>query len=388
MGLNLHLYPSALTHDSRIMKATKSLLSLGIFSEIHVVGIHDGNLVEHEDWDDKRKVWRVRIGRPLPIPKLRSISLHLNWAIKIIRRYNGEDVMVVQCHNLDVLPLGVLMRIGKRNCRLVYDAHELETERNGLRGINKKVAKLKERFFIRFADEVVAVSESIVSWYKEHYKIENVSLVRNVPHNDSRRPSGGVRLDRSIFRRKFGIGDDSLIFLYQGALMRGRGIELLLEVFSRLGKGRHIIFMGYGSYYEHMIQEYAVKYPNIHYHQAVSPQEVHQHTVGADIGLCIIEDACLSYYFCLPNKLYEYTLAGIPVIASDFPEMARAVKELGNGWTVAVDEESIFKLIRQLTPESIEEKRRNSVKAQNRIGWHNEEATLLEVYRRLILESS
>jgi glycosyltransferase involved in cell wall biosynthesis len=378
-GLNLHLYPSTIVYESRMLKVTKSLRDAGIFNEIHLVGMHATGLREHEQLDAGRHVWRVPLRKPPPIPKMRGALKSLQWASKIIRRYYKKDVSVVHCHSLWDLPIGVFMKLTRRNVKLVYDAHELETERNGLAGLKKRLAKVRERALIRFVDQVLVVSESIAEWYRQRYKNVSVTVVKNIPYNNQ--PS--ACLDRrSVFRDKFDI-KDGIIFLYQGALMKGRGIDLLLSAFSKAGGGKHIVFMGYGSY-EQKIKEFAALHKNIHFHEAVSPDEVLAHTAGADVGVCLIENVCLSYYYCLPNKLYEYMLSGMPVIVSGFPEMTRLVEELGNGWQTPLEEDRLVALIEQIDKRAIEAKRLNSIKARAKIGWHLEEKKLMGVYQALL----
>lgn len=361
-----------------MLKVTKSLADSGAFTEIHLVGINEPGLPEHEQIDSVRSIWRVGLSTPLPIPKMRGILKFSQWAAKILTRYRKANLSVVHCHSLSDLPIGVLLKLTKKGVRLVYDAHELETERNGLTGIGKKLAKIKERQLIRFVDHTLVVSESICRWYHENYDGRQITVVKNIPCNDH---SFLQRPAPSIFRDKFDI-DSGLVFLYQGALMRGRGIELLLNAFSRVEDNKHIVFMGYGSY-EDEIKKFASRFKNIHFHEAVRPDEVMQYTVGADIGVCLIENTCLSYYYSLPNKLYEYTLAGMPVIVSQFPEMSKLVSEFDNGWATLVCEEDLLKLIERIDSPSVETKRQNSIKARVTIGWDVEAQKLLAAYQGL-----
>ena len=51
----------------------------------------------------------------------------------------------------------------------------------------------------------------------------------------------------------------------------------------------------------------------IRLHPAVRPQILAEYTASADVGMCLIEDTCLSYRYCMPNKLFEYFAAGVPL---------------------------------------------------------------------------
>jgi glycosyltransferase involved in cell wall biosynthesis len=66
---------------------------------------------------------------------------------------------------------------------------------------------------------------------------------------------------------------------------------------------------------------------NVHYLPSVSPELLSEYTSSADIGISLIEDVCLSYRYCLPNKFFEFAMAGLPIVVSDLPEMRRMVEE-------------------------------------------------------------
>jgi glycosyltransferase involved in cell wall biosynthesis len=260
---------------------------------------------------------------------------------------------------------------------LVYDCHELETERNGLRGINQVVDRWVERALIRRCDAVVVVSESIADWYAGTYGIPRPAVVRNIP--DVRGQAAGG--DRRIFRERFGIPDEALVFVTQGALFAGRRIEELLRIFERAAPGRHLVVMGYGPL-EELVRATAARVPNIHFQPAVPPGEVLRHTQGADVGIHGGENVCLSYYYSLPNKVFEYVLAGVPVLGNDWPEIRRLVAGEGCGWVVA--EEAWQAAVDGLTWEAVAAARARTAAAAARYSWAQEETVLLDVYQKVL----
>jgi glycosyltransferase involved in cell wall biosynthesis len=274
--------------------------------------------------------------------------------------------------------LGVALKRRHAGAKLVYDAHELETERNGLGPLGRRGARLLERGLIGQVDQAFVVSRSIADWYRARYPALRLDVVRNRPAPRPLRPSAA---SRDAWRQRLGIRS-GLVFLYQGALIPGRGIDLLLAVFSQAPRDRHMVFMGYGAL-EPEVRARARECPNIHFHPPVPPQDVVSSATGADVGVCLIENTCLSYYLSLPNKLYDYVAAGLPILVSDFPEMRAEVERLGNGWSVAVSREAVARLVAELSPEAIAQKAERSRDAQH-VGWETEEPVLLEAYRRLL----
>jgi glycosyltransferase involved in cell wall biosynthesis len=121
-----------------------------------------------------------------------------------------------------------------------------------------------------------------------------------------------------------------LIFIYVGILSRGRGIEELLNVFSDPAVSAHLVCMGYGDLAA-TIASVAKENPKVHLHPPVPHHLVVEYASGADVGLCFIENVSLSDYYCLPNKLFEYCFAGVPVLASDFPEIRKVVERFALG---------------------------------------------------------
>ncbi len=382
VGLNLHIYPTTFRHESRILKETESLVQSGTVGDVRIAAVWDEGLPEHEVIDGRRHVWRVRLwcGANPSSPALKALRL-IEFQFRVIAAYVRAPVDVVNSHLLSVLPAGVVLRV-LRGARLVYDTHELETETLGAGGLRKRLAKLVERTLIPFCDAIITVNQSITRWYENTYRLTNVYTVRNVP----RRVTGGRAARPSTLRRDLGIPDDELVFLYQGLLGEGRGIDVLLDVFSRTSARRHLVLMGFGGR-EAQIREKGRTHPNIHFHPAVQPDLVHDYTQSADVGLCLIENVCMSFYLSLPNKLFEYVMAGLPVIVSDFPEMRRVIEEGGCGWPVPVDAEALFTLIDGLSSDEIRARRDAALLYRSTIGWEDEEAALVRLYQALPLRA-
>lgn len=390
MPIDLHLYPSYLQNESRILKITKSLVDNNITNNIHVVGIWKEKLKEQEFIDEKRKIFRLKINLHRYSPFLKTFFFRWEWYFKVFFKYLNKDVRIIQCNSIEDLPVGVALKRIKKGVKLVYDAHELETEKNTVDGFRKRALKVIEKNLIKHVDKVSVVSKCIADWYEREYKISKVYLIRNIPYNHfSSYTLGGekgeVLKNEKKIRTKFNIGDDEIVFLYQGGLMAGRAILVWLDIFKNMpSKKKHIVYMGYG-YFEKEIKQYADKHPNIHLHPAVHPDVIHEYSVDANIGLSIIENTCMSYYFCLPNKLYEYILCNVPVLVSDFPEMSRAVFELKSGWVINPTYEEMYKFVDEITLSEIKQKKALCDNNKNKIGWHTEEKILLEMYQGLDL---
>lgn len=376
--VNLHIYPSPFTHESRIQKETKSIADADLADQIFMVGVWEDGLPEIQRFDEKRQVWRVKpkLGSQQSGVLIKTLR-YIEWQLKIYSRFRNCRVTMVNCHSLPVLPLGALFKLLKK-VTLIYDTHELETEGAGSVGIKRLLYNGVEALFIHFADAVITVNESISEWYRKTYKLDRVATVRNIPPQ----PDLDSSTNGGIFKQKFGISDQDILYIFQGNFGPGRGIQILLDVFSKVDPHKHVVFMGFGDL-EETILSYEKRFANIHFQPAVSPQEIIKYTRGADIGLCLQENIGLNYYLSLPNKLFEYIMSGVPAIVSDFPEMARVINEGKCGWKVPVKQEDLYQLVQQISIGDIHEKQRNALEYRKSLGWHVEERSLLAVYNDL-----
>ncbi|NVK75237.1 MAG: glycosyltransferase [Oceanospirillaceae bacterium] len=265
-------------------------------------------------------------------------------------------------NSVSVLPLSVLW--GK----VIYAPHELETERSSAKGgLKKKMSKLLERTFIKFANHVIVVGNNIAKWYKEQYDLDKVYVVRNIPKGYSQ---SNVKVSSTYLRDKFNIDSDTPIFLYQGIINKGRGLESLIAAFSKSEKAT-LVVMGFGPL-TGMVKEAADRCERIKYHDPVPPQELESISASADFGLCLIENICLSYYYSLPNKLFEYINSGIPVIGSNFPEIQEVIEGYNIGWCIAPDSSAIESLVAKLKQSDSEGFTDSFKRAKSEMTWSSD----------------
>lgn len=325
---NLHITLTEFRNESRVIKETASLVSLGLFDKVRVVALGADDLPERGMVSDGVDVVRIRLKtRNLPKNILFQAIKLAEFFIQVIFQAYRFRPDVVNVHTLALLPVGWLVKIFCGS-KLVYDAHELETEVVGLRGVKKNVAKLMERCFIGSCSLVIVVSESIADWYQKEYLIRRPFVVMNSPRRF-------ISENSDNFRRELGIPDHQMIFLYQGGLTRGRGVKALMDAFKiRADDDAVLVFMGYGELLEDVIAA-SQQCEKIFYRQAVPPSELLNWTSSADIGVSLIEPSCLSYLYCMPNKLFEYTMAGLPVMVSQTKDMADFVRKWNVGMVLS-----------------------------------------------------
>lgn len=376
---NLHISLNSFRHASRILKETNSLVKRGLVRHVYIAALHEPGLQECEELDSARTVWRV---------KLRSKNWSKNFLVQFVKYLEfcwrvsstakKNRINLINVHSLDLLPLGVWLKF-RLGAKLVYDAHELETEKNGLCGFRKVVSKMIECRLIRFTDLTIVVSWEIEKWYRKKYKMTSIVTVLNCPlYRDTQ--------NMNLLREEFNIPDHHQIILYHGGLLKGRGIELLLDAFERTDDDRYvIIFMGYGELVE-KVKNSVARCPHIYYKPAVPPSEVLQYAASADVGVSVIENSCQSYFYCLPNKLFECIMARVPVVVSNLHEMRNVVNNYRIGAVMNYwDADSFFQALHQIERISAVDLHKNLDAAARELSWATQENVMVEAYNRYVL---
>ncbi len=361
-------------NDSRVLKENISLQNAGY--AVKVVALHEEPLKEFDEVQNI-PVHRVKLkSREWSKNKAMQLLKYFEFIYRVVKQYKYSDIL--HCNDLNTLPIGVIIKkFFNKNVKIVYDAHEYEiNDRPNESKYSIKIKYFLEKRLIKYADKVMTVSDAIANEYVKLYGIPKPALVLNTP------PYTNIE-KKDIFRETLNISADKTIFLYQGGLSKGRGIEILLDAFKNIDDEKAImVFMGYGLL-ETTIVETAKEYSNIYFHKAVAPHILLNYTSSADFGISTIEDSCLSYRYCLPNKIFEYTMAEIPVIVSNLPEMKRVVEN--NIGVVAQNNtpKGLNVAIKQALKLDKKKLQANIQKAKEIYNWEEQEKVLLDLYRGL-----
>ena len=319
-GMNVHLYPSPILHESRIWREVESISRAEIFDQIEVAGVAAQGLARTEDWVAGSTL--RRFGADAASHTLKAgLGKTAAYGRALLRHYSGQPVTVINCHSLPTLPAALALK-RMTGAALVYDAHELETETTMSVGIRRPLLKGIERLGIRGVDHTFVVSRQIERWYRATYHLTDIDTLYNFPAAAPLPP-----IDRPRARDNLGIPPDTFLCLYQGVISDGRGIGQILDAFTDAPSGVAVLFVGYGAQ-EDRVRAAAENSRSVYFHPAVPPDRLMEYTMLADVGLSLGEPGkCLSYDYSAPNKLFQYVHAGVPVIASGLVEQVEFLTE-------------------------------------------------------------
>ena len=230
--------------------------------------------------------------------------------------------------------------------RLAYDARELYPHVGATAG--RPWARLfwyaVEGLHVRRADAVFTVGERIAEELVRLYGIRPPTVVYNTP------PMQRVARSRWLHEQT-GLPPETPLVLYQGYLKRGRGCERLVEAMPQV-EGAALVFLGEGPLQpelEARVRRLGLG-RRVRFLPMVPPGELLRASASADVGACLIEGITRSLRLSLPNKLFEYLMAGVPVLASDLPEIRRVVAGHGVGRLVDWrDGDAIVEALREMT---------------------------------------
>lgn len=214
-----------------------------------------------------------------------------------------------------------------RSAKVFYDSRELYAHLAGLKEkpfLQKVWAGIEKRF-IKKADAVLVTGTMDGEFLEKAYGTLPLALLRNLPRYA--KPQGVVDL-----RAEFNIPAQRKILLYQGAVLHGRGIAPLLKALEKLPQCHLLIF---GSddeteYFKKLAGMLDVS-GQVTFAGRIDQNRLLQYTAGADVGTALIENVSISYYYALPNKLFEYIMAELPVIVSDLPQMREIITTYKTG---------------------------------------------------------
>lgn len=372
----VHLTLTDISSDSRILKEMESLSQANSLYDVVGVGVtRDKNIDNSDKKNIQSIVLRSRRLAFLPTA-LRHTLTFIEFVYKTVFTTIKLKPKVVHCHDFSALPSGVLVKL-ITGAKVIYDAHELESNRNGLKKNLGKLTLFFERFFWKSVDALIVVSPSIDKWYKKNIGEKYSQIILNSPVLEKK----SERKNESYLKNHFSISQKSKVFLYIGVLSEGRGIHLMVDAFKKLNSNSHLVFLGYGVLSDEL-KQLSKKYSNIHVHDAVTHKKVVPIAQSADVGMCLIQNVSLSDYYCLPNKLFEYCFAEIPVLASNFPDISFTINKYNLGKCCDLDAKSIYDAIIEF--ENTIELPMINVDDLYELSWGAQEKKLITLYDNLL----
>jgi len=268
-----------------------------------------------------------------------------------------------------------------KGAKLVYDAHEYFTEVPEVirRRKVQKVWQKVEQTFVPHFDETYTVSEGLAELFEKKYH-KHFNVIMNVPYPQNNPAPASVSLSGDER------GAPSPFILYQGALNEGRGLEHLITAMQQIDCPLKLAGEGdLSAQLRQQVQTLGLQ-QKITFLGYVPPAELKKITAQATIGINLVENTGLSYYYSLSNKFFDYIHASVPQVCIGFPEY----QKLNNKYHVALlvkdcstpqISEAIMRLLKDTGLYAQFQK--NCEVCSRELNWKVEEIKLLAIYERL-----
>nr|WP_321357277.1 glycosyltransferase [uncultured Draconibacterium sp.] len=296
-----------------------------------------------------------------------------NFRLFLLLLFRKADVLLA--NDLDALAANYLASKIKRT-ELVYDSHEYFTEVPELIGRPriKHIWEWLESKMLPNLKHCYTVCDSIAAVYHKKYGVP-FRVVRNIPASKNT-----VQSNEKENQQK--------IILYQGAVNIGRGLEQAIKAMHFI-EGAQIVIAGDGDIKEQLEELVRTEKleDKVHFTGRLSIEELAKLTPTADVGLSIEEDLGLNYRFALPNKLFDYIRAGVPVLISDLPEMKAIVEKYNIGAiSNSHDPKELADAINEALNNSAKRKtwKTNLVQASKELTWENEAEVLKGIFSEFL----
>ena len=313
----------------------------------------------------------------LLITKFRTLIIRGSLILRMIMKGYFKNYDIYHSNDLNTLPQGYVCakwRINKK--RLIYDSHEVQTSRTGY---ESPWYKRLERFLIKRMDSMFVENHTRAKFNEHLY-----GIYPNVLHNY---PS--LRLqqveEKMDLHDMLKLPSDEKILLYQGGIQMGRGLENLIDAYPYFNEGT-LVFIGDGKIKEKLQQMVIDKglEEHIYFIPKVPVGLLPSYTKSAYLGFQVLQNICFNHWSASSNKLFEYIMCEIPVVACNFPEIKKVVEENEVGVTINPhDPNEIAKGVNELLSNRIKYEyfSMNCKKARNKYNWELEQNNLLEVYQ-------
>ena len=386
----MHVLTRAAT-DARVMRAATALVEAGY--AVSVVDIEEGGNSKSEEDIRGVSMKHVMASRSFLSSRfdkwtlVRIVRLFVRSALRVMR----TRADIYHAHDVSALPACYIAAC-LRHKPIIFEAHEMPLFERPLsemgrsrRWLHKLLAILLVHILPRCAG-IITVSPPIVEEIRKRYRVPEVTLIRSVPRY--RTVPKGDRL-----RGYLGLKPGVRIALYQGYLQHNRGLDGLVRAAPFLEPNTVIVMMGQDTEGMRAELEAFIAREGVADRVKILPPvpyaELLDWTASADIGLTIFPpDYSLSIRFTLPNKLFEYLMAGRPVLSSQLDAIAEVIKTYDVGQIVpSLSPSDIGTAINAMLADAAALARMHSNAlevARRELHWENESQKLIQLYQAVL----
>lgn len=303
-----------------------------------------------------------------------SALFYAEYNIRLFFYLLYKKIDIIVSNDLDTL-LACFLASKLKNKELLYDSHEYFTEVPEL--MNRKLAKkawsIIEKMILPRVKYSYTVCQSIADIYNKKYGID-MQVIRNIASY------------KNPINEKQNKNDK--IIIYQGSVNIGRGLELAIDTVSEM-QNIQLWIVGNGDKVNELKKKIQKQKAGnkIRFIKRVPYNKLHKITCLADIGISLEENMGDNYKYALPNKIFDYIQARIPILVSNLPEMKKIIMDNKIGLVLPQHNKEILKLyLRKI----IDDKEKKTIWKKylnitaKKLCWENEEKKIINLYNKIL----
>jgi len=359
-----------LVTDQRVHKVCTGLLQNGY--EVKLVGRKRRN---------SEPVKRLYPAVRLKLLFNRKLFFYAEYNIRLFLYLLFDKTDIFLSNDTDTLIANYLASVIRKK-PLVFDAHEIFPEMPEItnRKWVKKVWTTVENLIFPRLKNAYTVCDSVAAYYNEKYKID-MQVVRNIPFKRT--------MPVRLLPRSFPIdAKGKKVILYQGVVNIGRGIEWMIDAMPFLDD--YVFYVIGGGDILKEIKEKVQKMQltdKVFFTGKIPFEKLSEYTACADIGINLLENMGLNYYYSLPNRIFDYMREDIPVLATDFPEVRKIISHYNIGTLINnYEPQFLASTVKHMTLEG--KNLNNFAIANEELCWENELPVLLKVMAGAVTKRS
>lgn len=309
----------------------------------------------------------------------KGVPFYIEYQLRLFIELLYHKADLLFANDLDTLLPNYLVSITKLK-PLVYDSHEYFTGVPELQNskLKRGIWKMVEKLVIPKLGFMITVNNSIAKLYNDEFGVD-VKIMRNLP------------IQRAIASTKtkkdLGLPEDKNIVLLQGAGINvNRGVEEAVQAMQYV-ENSILLIIGDGDVIEQLkaLSQKLNLESKVEFIPKQPFEELMNYTTLADLGLTLDKDTNINYRYSLPNKLFDYIQAGVPVLASPLVEVKNIIDSYGIGECIeSHDPQHLAKKINLLlaNKEQLKTYKANTIKAKEDLCWEKEKTVLADILHR------
>lgn len=313
--------------------------------------------------------------------KLKKVVIRGSIIFRMILRGRLKKYDIYHSNDLNTLPQGYICSKWRLKRKpLIYDSHEVQTSRTGY---DSSVYAKLEQFFIKKMDSMIVENHTRAKYNEVLYGFYP-NVVHNYPFKQNKVNVEDKKINLSEILR---LPKDEKILLYQGGIQAGRGLDKLIKAVTMFDQGT-LVLIGDGRIkpdLEKLVKDMNLQ-EKVRFLPKVPLADLPKYTANAYIGFQVLNNINYNHYSASSNKLFEYMMAGVPVVACNFPEIRRVVQ--GEETGICIDShkpEEIARAVNKLlnNPALRARYSENSIKASKLFNWDQEKELFINVYAKV-----